>query len=136
MPKGSVPYAQGKDYKFNKGESDTNYKLFKTWIIAMLNKKELLQRATQIAEIIITVESQRKKEGTDRGKTDKGQKLKEFLTSKKKDSFISGLKELMEIVPEKKIEIRDTMKEILDLPIDLFPLFTTLIQFEYTYLKL
>jgi archaellum component FlaC len=136
MPRGSVPYAQGKDYKFNNEESNTNYKLFKTWIIAMLNKMELLQRATQIAEIIITVENQGKKDGTDRGKTDKGQKIKEFLTSKKKESFINGLKELMEQVPEKKIEVHETMKEILDLPIDQLPLFTTLIQFECTYLKL
>lgn len=136
MPKGSIQYAQGKDYKFTNEESKTNYKLFKTWIIAMLNNMEMLQRATQIAESIITVENQSKKDGTNRGKTGPDYKFKEYLTSKKKESFISGLKELMERVPEKKEEINATMKEVLDLPIDKFPLFLTLIQFEYTYLKL
>jgi hypothetical protein len=105
MPKGSIPYAQGKDYTFNNEESKTNYKLFKTWIIAMLNNMELLQRATQIAEIIILVEDQSKKDGTSRGKTDQGQKIKEFLNSKKKDTFLDGLKELMKQVPEKKEEV-------------------------------
>src|SRR5690606_4872456 len=45
MPKGSVKYAQGKEFKLKDEESHFNYKLFKIWIYAMLNKKEIIQLA-------------------------------------------------------------------------------------------
>lgn len=135
MPKGSVMYAQGKDYKFNNEESYVNYKQFKTWIIAMLNKMELLQIATKIAEVLILIENEPKRTGTDRGKNDVKQKIKEFLNTRKREDFIEGLKEMLEKAPDNKETLRDVMKEVLMLPIDLLPLFITLVRFEYSYLN-
>lgn len=65
MPKGSVQYAQGKDFKFNNEESYFNYKLYKIWITAMLNKTELLKLASEIAKSLIYLE----------GKEERGKKF-------------------------------------------------------------
>lgn len=42
MPKGSILFAQGKEFKFANEESFINYQLYKIWITAMLNKTDLL----------------------------------------------------------------------------------------------
>lgn len=135
MPKGSMPYAQtqGKEYKFINDESYINYNLFKIWIIAMLNKTELLESANKIAAILIAIENQKSKDSS-RGKTDITQESKEFLDSKSLKNFVEGLTTLIKDAPEKEI-IKKTLEEVLLLPIDLFPLFMVLIRFEYSYLK-
>ncbi|WP_461630037.1 hypothetical protein [Labilibaculum euxinus] len=130
MPKGSVQYAQGKEFKFNNEESYKQYQLYKIWIIAMLNKTELLETATDIAEILVEIES--KQEGLSRGTKKTSQESKEFLEIKTLKAFIDGLTMLIN-KSEKKTEIKNCLDEILKMPVDSFPLFMALIRFEYSY---
>lgn len=132
MPKGSITYAQGKEFKFTNEESFKQYQLNIIWIIAMLNKTELLKSATKIAEILIDIETRKSK--SDRGKTTKSQESKEFLSSKSLKDFIDGLTSMIDETSEKEV-LKTTLDEVLLLPTDLFPLFITLIRFEYNYIK-
>ena len=49
MPKGSMLFAQGKEFKFNNEQSFYLYEIYQIWIMAMLNKTELLDLAGKIA---------------------------------------------------------------------------------------
>ena len=131
MPKGSFLYAQGKDYKFSNEESFKNYQLFKIWIIAMLNKTELLNMASGIAQILINIEKDSKE--AKRGKTTTDQETKKIFETKSIKTFVDELIVVMEKSPENSILIRETVEEVLKMPYDLFPLFITLIRFEYNY---
>lgn len=161
MPSGTVKYAQGKDYKFSnpnikekkketaenfearkqkaaekyKGEV-MNFQIFKTWIIAMLsNKKELNTLAEQVAQALIDFETKKRQSDTNRGKSEKGSVSKRVKDSKHLKEFLENLTEFM----AKHKESAALMKKVKDriiyenMPADLFPLFVTLIRFEYQY---
>jgi len=126
------PLGKSKDYKFTDKESYKQYQLFKLWIIAMINKTELLESATKLAGILVTIENQDKE--TNRGKSGTSQKIKEFLSVKNIREFTDKLTEFLDLTEEKE-SLRETLLEILKMPSDLFPLFITLIRFEYNYLN-
>ncbi|MET3115472.1 hypothetical protein AAKU52_003221 [Pedobacter sp. CG_S7] len=131
MSKGTVDYASGKDYKFTDEKSITNFQLYKLWIIAMLNKTELLKLATDVASALSTHETQDTKEN--RGKSEKSNLVKEILESKNLKSFIDSLTSI--ITKENAYIFKSVVEEILKMPSDNFPLFATLIRFEYIFLK-
>jgi len=128
MPSGSVQYAQGKNYKFTDDNSKINFSLYKLWIIAMLNKTELLQLAADVANALIALE--RKNE---RGKTTQTQSSKELLEVKSLKSFIDGLTE--NISEGNATTFKNVVEQLVKMPSDNFPLFVTLIRFEYAYQK-
>lgn len=130
MPSGSILYAQGKEFKFTNEESYKQYQLFKIWIIAMLNKTELLESASNIAEILVEIESSLST--PTRGKTKTSQESKSFLETKSLKAFIEGLTNLLDKTEKKQI-IKTCLEETLKMPVDSFPLFMTLIRFEYSY---
>jgi hypothetical protein len=129
MPKGSVDYAQGKDYKFTDENSKINYSLYKLWIIAMLNKTELLQLAADVAKALIELEGTQ----SSRGKTTQSQSSKELLDAKSLKSFIDGLTE--NINENNATTFKSVVEQLVKMPSDNFPLFITLIRFEYAYQK-
>ncbi|HUX56115.1 MAG TPA: hypothetical protein VMV77_04025 [Bacteroidales bacterium] len=131
MPKGSILYAQGKEYKFSNEESYTNYQLFKIWIIAMLNKTELLGFASDVAKVLIESECQSK--DAKRGKSTTNQESKNLLESKSLKEFIDELTDLMGKSPLNSLQLKKVVEEVIKMPYDLFPLFVTLIRFEYSY---
>lgn len=131
MSKGTVDYASGKDFKFSDEKSLIYYQLYKLWIIAMLNKTELLKLATDVSMALIAHETQDSKEN--RGKNEKSNQVKEILESKNLKNFIEGLTEL--ITKENAETFKEVVEQTLKMPSDNFPLFATLIRFEYTYLK-
>jgi hypothetical protein len=131
MPKGSVQYAQGKDFKFSNEESYKQYQLFKIWIIAMINKTELLKAAENIAEILVETEQKQEQVGG-RGKTKSTQASKAFLEIKHLKGFVEGLALLLE-KSENKEKLKECLNEVLKMPSDTFPLFMSLIKFEYSY---
>jgi hypothetical protein len=126
------PFGESKDYKFTDEESYIQYQLFKLWIIAMINKTELLESATKLAGILVKIENQDKE--TNRGKSGTSQKIKEFLSVKNTREFTNILAEFLDLTEERE-SLRETLIEILKMPSDLFPLFITLIRFEYNYLN-
>ncbi|MEY4905617.1 MAG: hypothetical protein RLZZ292_3432, partial [Bacteroidota bacterium] len=125
MPSGSVPYAQGKDYKFTDENSKLNYSLYKLWIIAMLNKTELLQLATDTATALLDYDNKGK--GDNRGKTDKTQDIKKVKDAKHIREFIEGL---TNIISNTNAEIFHQLvkQAYIDVAVDNFPLFITLIR--------
>lgn len=130
MPKGSVMYAQGKDFKFNSEESYQYYQLYKIWITAMLNKTDLLHLAEKIADALLKFE----------GEDERGKKVHATISSDIRDSksivkFIDNISELLLKSEKDKTLFKDVVKEVLQMPSDNFPLFITLIRFEYNYQK-
>ena len=132
MPVGSIEYAQGKEFKFSNEESYLNYSLYKLWIIAMLNKMELLDLATQMAEVLLSMEAKKKDEGS-RGKTTLSQDIECVKNAKNLRSFIDTLTPLME--SSNADLFANVVEQVLKMPIDNFPLFMTLVNFEYAHLK-
>lgn len=129
MPK---PFGQDKEFKIKTEESIKQYQLFKIWIIAMLNKTELLISAKKIAEIMVEIEKLPVE--SDRGLTKSSQSNKNFLNSKNLKEFVDGLTEMLDSkVSNDSLKI--AVEEAIKMPSDLFPLFMSLIKFEYSYFK-
>lgn len=132
MPIGSVEYAQGKEFKFSDENSYINYSLYKLWMIAMLNKTELLDLASQLAGILVEMEAKKKDEGN-RGKTTLSQDIEEVKNAKNLQNFIDALTSLME--SSNADLFANVVGQVLKMPTDNFPLFATLVRFEYSFLK-
>lgn len=130
LPIGSALYAQGKEYKFNNKKSYIDYELYKIWIIAMINKTELLELATAVAKALIEFERT-----AERGKTVFSNLSKEIRKTYKLEVFIQKLNEVMEYGASNNEVFRKALLETYDIPKDSFSLFITLIDFEYTYWK-
>lgn len=161
MPSGTAKYAQGKDYKFSnpnikekkneaaedfevrkekatdkyKGEV-INFQIFKTWIIAMLNnKKELNALAEQVAQALIDFETKGVSSEREKTKKVQSQLSKDVKASKTLREFIEKLTELMAKHKEGAMTFKKVKDAVIELPSDLFPLFITLIRFEYQFKK-
>ncbi|MHA4812072.1 hypothetical protein ACX0G9_28505 [Flavitalea flava] len=134
MPKGTVIYAKGNEYKLNSEQSYFNFQLYKLWITAMLNKTELLDLAGQTAKALVTLENDRKLDS--RGKTGGlTQDSKEIRESRTVRDFIDLLTKLLEQSPANTELFKSIVEEVVKMPVDNFPLFVTLIRFEYVYQK-
>jgi hypothetical protein len=131
MPKGSVDFAQGKEFKFSDENSFQIFQLYQIWITAMLNKTELLQLASDVAKTLIDLES--KQSGREQTKTTQNRTSKEVMESKTIKDFIDGLVEV--INNDNADTFKNVVEQILKMPSDNFPLFNTLIRFEYSYQK-
>lgn len=130
MPKGSVLFAGGKDFKFKDEKSFINYQIYKIWIMAVLNKTELLNFATEIASALVELET----------KDERGKKVLQNLSSEVRESknlrmFIENLSKVIIELPDKSSTIKGCVENSLKMPVDNFPLFITLIRFEYNYQK-
>ena len=128
-----APFGRGKEYSLS---SDVSYKLleiYKIWIIAMLNKTELNVLAAKMAQALWDFEQRFK--DNERGKAGKSQLAEDVRTSSSLTKFIESLNKVMEKDNTDAIVFKETKDQILKMPSDLFPLFVTLLRFEYTYLK-
>ncbi|MCH5598028.1 hypothetical protein [Niabella ginsengisoli] len=128
MPKGSVQFAQGKEYKFKDDESYFNYKLFKIWIYAMLNKTEIIQLADQLALILLKYEHAQKEDN--RGKTGKSSDVKNIIESRFFKEFVENIKPVINEENSSEVE-KIVQKSYLEITTDNFPLFLTLVRFQY-----
>jgi len=128
-----APFGRNKDYKFSDESSYTQFQIYKLWIIAMLNKTELLDLAAQVATAIGEYENQNKAEG--RGTNKASQDVKKIREAKNLKEFIESLTDLLEKTPGYASTFKQVVKDVLALPLDQFPLFITLIRFEYQYQK-
>ena len=133
MPKGSMEYARGEEFKFINENSYINYSLYKLWMIAMLNKTELLDLATRLAKTLLDLEAKRRKDEKNRGKTTLFQDIEEVKSAKNLRSFIEALTPLIE--GSNADLFVNVVEQVLKMPVDNFPLFITLVKFEYAYLQ-
>lgn len=129
MPKGSYQYSAGKELKIKDEKSKIEFYLYKLWITAMLKKSELLDLAREIAKEIKQSESK----NANRGKTTESKKSEDILDSYSKKMFIEKLELILN--KDNADNFRNNLLAILELPQDVFPLFITLIKFEYSYLS-
>jgi hypothetical protein len=161
MPKGTAKYAKGNDYKFTdisfsakknevseafgerfqkantKRKNEViNFKIYKTWIIAMLNnKKELNALAEQVAQALIDFEEKSQNSDSGRGKSTQNRLSEDVKSSKSLKEFIEKLTDLIAKYKEGAEVFKKVKDTVIELPSDLFPLFVTLIRFEYQFKK-
>ncbi len=136
MPAGSVTFAGGKDFKFKTEDDYFQYQIFKIWIIAMLsNKTELNVFAERVAQALIDFEHKNKSSDTGRGKTTQDRLSEEVQSSKTLREFVDNLTKVMEKYAVAATTFKEVKDAIIQLPADLFPLFVTLIRFEYQFKK-
>ncbi len=128
MPKGTMPFAQGKELNFKKQESFYLYEIYQIWIMTTLNKTQLLELASKMAKILVDVEAL-----GERGKKTMATLSKNTRESKSLVQFAENLSHIVELTTEKEL-VRKVLKEVLVMPTDNYPLFITLVRFEYNYL--
>lgn len=96
----------------------------------MLNKTELLQSASEIANSLIAIEKE-----DERGKKLFSTISKDVRESKNLKDFVDNLSKILEHTSESADLFKKCVENVLKMPTDLFPLFITLIRFEYAYQK-
>jgi hypothetical protein len=105
-----------------------------TWIIAMLNNKSDLQKlAAELATELVAAESS----GTskERGKTSDNAETKALFEAKGLTYFITALTEFLEKHSSASAVCRSVVDQSIRIPGELFPLFKSLLRFEYIFLK-
>ena len=114
------------------------FHIFKLWICAMINKKEILDSAINLAEILLKFE----KASSNRGKTKEERLTEQVRTASNLRLFADALGELVEQaahlseIPKEYLSIvQEVLHEVVKMPSDQFPLFAALLRFEYAYLK-
>lgn len=130
LPIGSYKYSSGKDLNITE-KNYTTYFIYKLWVIAMLNKTELLKLAEKLATVLVGYKTNKTEET--RGKTTKSREITEMLESRNLKFFIENLTKLMESYDRNKELFKEVVEEALKMPVDNLPLFLTLIKFEYNY---
>ncbi len=126
LPKSTYKYSQGKEINI---ETEENYYLYKLWILAMLNKKELLHLSEELADILVKI--QEDTDDADRGKTINQKMITDVFDSKSVKSFIDKMTEINKQLPSSSTLLKNVVMNVVDMPRDNFPLFLTLIKFEY-----
>jgi hypothetical protein len=121
--------ATDKSHKNEEGKYIIN--IYKLWIMAMLNKTELLEFAARTATSLLAQEEK----GGKRGKTGNASMSDKLLEAKSPRTFVEGLTDIMKSQKEEREFFREVVQEVLTMPSDNFPLFVTLIRFEYNYQK-
>ncbi|MCX8009873.1 MAG: hypothetical protein N3A61_01870, partial [Ignavibacteria bacterium] len=128
IPKGSFKFSQGNEIEIQK---ETNFFIYKLWIMAMLNKKELLDLSREFAAVLRKAVNEMRSEG--RSKTTDRQYIKELFDCKSPIQFIDRITELIDASNSEML--RQLVEEVVLMPKDNFPLFLTLIKFEYSILS-
>ncbi|MBZ0181354.1 MAG: hypothetical protein K8F60_02775 [Melioribacteraceae bacterium] len=130
LPKGSYDYSKGKEFKITE-ENYTTHLIYKLWVMAMLNKTELLKLAEKLANVLVRYNTNKAEKA--RGKTTKSREITDLLEAKNLNLFIENLTKLMESSNGNKLLFKEVVEEVLKMPVDNLPLFITLIKFEYNY---
>jgi hypothetical protein len=126
-----------KDFDFRNKKIDKSFYIFKLWICAMINKKELLQLAEELAAILVHYEQ----DSSDRGKTKEERLTEQVRSANNVKTLADRLSELIEQTSKGKFssdklsKIRTVVHEAIKIPADHVPLFMALLRFEYAYLK-
>lgn len=135
-----LPKKDGKNKELNLTKKDDYHQfyIFKLWICAMINKKELLDLATDLAELLLQYE----KASGDRGKTKDERLTEQVRASTNLKVFADRLSDFIEQASKTSAFSQDTLSKIrtvvheaIKMPADQFPLFVALLRFEYAYFK-
>jgi hypothetical protein len=125
---------KNKDLKITDDQSYSQFTLFKLWIYAMLNKSELLQFSAKIAHMLRISETSQSNKLASRGKSSASQLTDEIRSATNIRQFIEKLTVLIDNYPDAAtIELHNVISDLVKMPADQFPLFVTLVRFEYSY---
>jgi hypothetical protein len=102
------------------------FQTYETWIIAMLNNKELAGRADDLAKALYAVSA-----AGERGKTRKPESVKAVLNKKSRREFIEALTELINDGAGCADVFTQTVEDLLGLSNENVSLFLTLVRFRY-----
>lgn len=111
-------------------KSRITFKIYLSWIRAMLNNQQLYNFAEELAQGLFKYSS-----SAGRGRTTNSQIVEKVLESKSKKEFINSLTEILESDSSYGDLFDRIVKEILKMPNDNYPLFVTLLRFKYTMIK-
>jgi len=108
-------------------KSKTNYSIYITWVVAMLNNKSLLELAEKIANSFKEYE---KKGRT--GKVTRFNEIKTLLSLRERKEIIDKLSIMAESEPDMSKDFNEVVNALMiDISTDNIPLFITLIKFKY-----
>lgn len=112
----------------NDEKSLINYSIYITWVIAMLNNKEILELAEKTA---LSFREYEKRGRT--GKVTRDNEIKTLLAQRNRKDLIEKLTDLVENEPDMSKTFNDVVQSLMvDIAADNIPLFVTLIRFKYT----
>lgn len=127
-PKGNKAPKQPKAPK-NENEQ-TNFNVYKIWILAMLNNDDLWEKSQELAELLNDASCNKNKSISTKPK-----KLVEaMLAATNKKLFVEAATEVIPFI-DKIDEFKGLVKEIHGMPTDNVPYFLTLLRFQYRTLK-
>lgn len=121
--------AKNPDYAKADTEKKVSFNVYQTWLLAMLNNKELWQKANDAAAAYLEYEAGSKKANTQRTRA-----VEEVLNAPGKRKFIEASIELVGQGGDAAQKIADLVAEVNALPEDNFRYFQTLIKFRHAFL--
>jgi len=118
-----------KDLKITDDKSNLQFQLFKLWIYAMLNRKELFDLAGEVAGLLRDFEAD-----ATRGKSGNVRLSEEVRNASHLKVFLDKLGELISLYPSAATsDFHAQMEQVVKMPSDQLPLFVALIRFEYNF---
>jgi len=120
---------EAKPFKSPKDQNDPviiTYNLYQTWIIAMLNNKQLIELTKQFASVLNDFSHQK-----DRSKTTKSRSVDELLKAQNRKQFIEQLAKMLEENKENADQFDQLTDTVVLMPTTDFPLFMALLKLKY-----
>ncbi len=120
---------EAKPFKSPKDQYDPliiTYNLYQTWIIAMLNNKQLIELTKQFASVLNDFSNQK-----DRSKTTKSRSVDELLKAQNRKQFIEQLAKMLEENKENADQFDQLTDTVVLMPTTDFPLFMALLKLKY-----
>ena len=127
-PKGNKAPKQPKAPK-NENEQ-TNFNVYKIWILAMLNNDDLWEKSQELAELLNDASCNKNKSISTKPKN----LVEAMLAATNKKLFVEAATEVIPFI-DKIDEFKGLVKEIHGMPTDNVPYFLTLLRFQYRTLK-
>jgi hypothetical protein len=118
------------DYSRADNEQQISFKTYQTWLLAMLDNKQLWDKANEAAQAYIQYEGEAKKLTTKNFRL-----VEEVFDSTSKRKFIEENIPLLKASSIAASAINKLVEEINSMPEDSFKYFLTLIKFRYSFIK-
>ena len=107
-------------------EQEINYNVYKSWILAMLNNKDLWVKSQRLAELLNEASVDKDKSHSTKRKN----LVETVLEAVNKKQFVAAMTDVMAFVSNKE-ELKGVVKDINEMSTDNVPYFLTLLRFQY-----
>lgn len=126
-PKGLKAFVENKKPKVPKNDAETiNNKVYKIWILAMLNNEDLWEKSQMFAQMLKEASHDKEKSVSTKRKN----LVNNVLEATNKKQFVTAATEIAPFVVDMD-EFKNVVKEIHGMPNDNVPYFLTLIRFQF-----